>query len=256
MSSAAPKGVNQKIFAKLGVLTITNSIEFIKSFRNMAMSEGCLLYLEQQVAEPERETTTERRNWEVGMGKVAILFEGYLGPNALALVHQDDEFPSISWTRIKKHYTQKLRLTGMAALADLINLNFIEGEDMEQFLTKGGTLICRVNSDLCSQLKAEAERLAAAGTPDAEYTVLNGVLSLLFILASIPQRYANIIDATLGDGANYETITTKLRQHCAEEALRLTPAAASALATNAIATREQALVMTTPSPPNFNRGRG
>ncbi|KAK4702356.1 hypothetical protein P7C70_g3868, partial [Phenoliferia sp. Uapishka_3] len=256
MSTAAPKGVNEKIFAKLGILTMTNAVEFLKAFRNMAMSEGCLLYLEKKVKEPEESTSTERRNWEIGMGKVAVLFEGYLGPNALALVHADDDQPHVSWARITKNYTQKLWLTGMAALTDLINLNYLEGKNMETFLTIGATLTRRINTDLRPQLAAEAARLAAAGTPDAEHTALNGVLSSLFVLASISQKYANIIDATLGDGATYKSITTKLRQHCAEEALRLTPAAASALATNALAAYEHSLVMTTPNPAPATRGRG
>ncbi|KAK4703061.1 hypothetical protein P7C70_g3153, partial [Phenoliferia sp. Uapishka_3] len=255
-TTTAAKGVNERIFAKLGPLSMSNSTEFIKSFRNMAMSEGCLKFLEHEVAEPEGDMTTERKNWEIGMGRVAILFEGFLGPNALALVHADDDQPHVSWTRITKNYTQKQRLTGMAALAELINLNWIEGEDMEHFLTKGGTLIRRINTDLRPQLAAEAARLTAAGTPDAAHTALNGVLSSLFILASIPQKYADLIDSTLGDDATYETITQKLRQHCAEENLRLTPAAASALTAQALASREAlGLVSLTPAP-GATRGRG
>ncbi|KAL8279449.1 hypothetical protein RQP46_008261 [Phenoliferia psychrophenolica] len=161
-TGTASKGIAEKIFTRLSVLTVLNSEEWFDAFLVLAQSEGCKAYLLQDVPAPASVTSAEYGTWERARGKVLLLFMGYLGPNAEALVVNADA-PNVNWERIKKHFTQKGRLTGMAALKDLASQSYEEGADIDEFITHMNELIRRVNRDLKGPLEQEAKRAKDAG---------------------------------------------------------------------------------------------
>ncbi|KAK4693678.1 hypothetical protein P7C70_g8881, partial [Phenoliferia sp. Uapishka_3] len=229
-TSTANKTLNDRIMAKVGHLSVANAEEFFDAFKSVAQASGCWAYIITEVKAPEVITSTDYLNWEKATGNAAVLFAGYLGPNALALVHRD-ETPHVSWKRVIVNYTQENRLTGITALRALFECRLKSGAKAEEFFTEFGSTVRRVNMTLRSQLEAEEKRLLTLGTPKAKYTALGGVMQSLFILASIPQKYANVINSTLGKNPTLEATTAKLRLYCAEETIRDAPAQALAAAT-------------------------